>query len=44
VMWGPSGANAHQADEYVDLESLVQATRALLQMVHRWCGIEVPAR
>jgi acetylornithine deacetylase len=44
VMWGPSGANAHQADEYVDLESLVQATRALLQMVHRWCGIEVPSR
>jgi len=44
LMWGPAGGNAHQADEYVDLESLVQATRVLLRMVHRWCGIEVPGR
>lgn len=44
LMWGPSGGNAHQADEFVDIESLVQAARALLQMVHRWCGVEVPAR
>jgi acetylornithine deacetylase len=44
LMWGPSGGNAHQADEYVELESLVQATRALLQMVDRWCGIEAPGR
>jgi acetylornithine deacetylase len=44
LMWGASGANAHQADEYVELESLMQATRALLQMVHHWCGVEVPAQ
>lgn len=44
LMWGPSGGNAHQADEYVDVESLVAATRVLLQMVHRWCGVEVPGR
>jgi acetylornithine deacetylase len=44
VMWGPSGANAHQADEYVDLESLFQATRALLRMVDRWCGLEATER
>lgn len=44
LMWGPSGGNAHQADEFVDIESLVQAARVLLQMVHRWCGVEVPTR
>jgi acetylornithine deacetylase len=38
-MWGPDGANAHQADEYVDLESLHAATRALLHFVVRWCGV-----
>ncbi|QOY90200.1 M20/M25/M40 family metallo-hydrolase [Paludibaculum fermentans] len=44
VMWGPSGGNAHQADEFVDVESLEQAARVLLQMVQRWCGVEVPSR
>lgn len=44
LMWGPSGGNAHQADEFVDVESLVQAARVLLRMVHRWCEVEVPAR
>jgi acetylornithine deacetylase len=39
LMWGPDGANAHQADEYVDLESLHAATRALLHFVVRWCGV-----
>lgn len=40
LMWGPAGANAHQADEYVDLDSLYQATRVLLRFVVRWCGLE----
>ena len=41
VMWGPSGGHAHQADEFVEIESLFEATRVLLRFVVRWCGIEV---
>jgi len=40
LMWGPSGGHAHQADEFVDLESLFQATQVLLRFVSNWCGIE----
>jgi acetylornithine deacetylase len=39
LMWGPDGANAHQADEFVNLDSLFQATRVLAQFVSRWCGL-----
>jgi len=42
LMWGPAGGNAHQADEYVEIESLFTATRVLLRFVSRWCGIEIP--
>ena len=42
LMWGPSGANAHQADEHVDLDSLFEATRVLLRFVAGWCGLRVP--
>ncbi|MCX6624532.1 MAG: M20/M25/M40 family metallo-hydrolase [Acidobacteria bacterium] len=41
IMWGPHGANAHQADEFVELDSLFQATRVLLRFVSRWCGVEL---
>lgn len=40
LMWGPDGAGAHQADEYVDIASLVNATRVLAQFVCNWCGVE----
>ncbi|HNY40291.1 MAG TPA: M20/M25/M40 family metallo-hydrolase [Bryobacteraceae bacterium] len=36
VLWGASGANTHLADEYVDIESVVSAAKALLLFVHRW--------
>jgi acetylornithine deacetylase len=39
LMFGPSGSGAHQADEYVDIASLLDATRALARFVCRWCGI-----
>ncbi|HXG32478.1 MAG TPA: M20/M25/M40 family metallo-hydrolase [Bryobacteraceae bacterium] len=39
VLWGPQGGNTHAADEYVELASLVAATRALLLLVCRWCGV-----
>jgi acetylornithine deacetylase len=41
-MWGPHGGNAHQADEYVEVESLFTAARVLLRFVGRWCGLEIP--
>jgi acetylornithine deacetylase len=40
LMWGPKGAAAHQADESVELDSLVEATRVLLHFVCRWCGVK----
>ncbi len=38
VLWGPSGGNTHGPDEYVDVESVVSAAKALLLFVCRWCG------
>ncbi len=40
LMWGPEGGGAHQADEYVDIPSLVESTRVLAHFVCRWCGVE----
>ena len=40
VLWGPRGGNTHAADEYVELDSVVKATKALLLFVCRWCGVE----
>jgi acetylornithine deacetylase len=41
LMWGPSGDNAHMADEFVDLDSLFAATRVLLRFVSNWCGLDL---
>ena len=38
VLWGPRGGNTHAADEYVEIDSAVDAARALLLFVCRWCG------
>jgi acetylornithine deacetylase len=38
LLWGPSGGNAHMPDEYVEIDSLLAATTALLQFVCSWCG------
>ena len=38
VLWGPRGGNTHGADEYVEIESVVAAAKALLLFVHRWCA------
>jgi len=40
IMWGPGGGGSHQADEFVELDSLFEATRVLLHFVVRWCGNE----
>lgn len=36
VLWGASGANTHLADEYVEIESVIRAAKALLLFVYRW--------
>jgi acetylornithine deacetylase len=35
---GPTGANIHGADEYVDLDSLVETAQALALTAVDWCG------
>lgn len=39
VLWGPTGANTHAADEYVEIDSMVSATQALLLFAAEWCGV-----
>jgi acetylornithine deacetylase len=38
VLWGPRGGNTHAADEYVELDSVVAAAKALLLFICQWCG------
>ena len=41
VILGPGAFNqAHSPDEYVDVETLVGATKALALMLPAWCGME----
>ena len=40
IVFGPTGANAHAADEYVDLEGLFAFWETLLLFVMNWCGVE----
>lgn len=40
VVFGPTGANAHAADEYIDLESAFAFVESLLLFVLEWCGVE----
>ncbi len=38
VLWGPRGGNTHAADEYIEIDTLVDAARVLLVFVHQWCS------
>ncbi len=40
VLWGARGGNTHNADEYVEIDSLIDATKVLLAFVCRWCEVE----
>lgn len=40
VSWGGRGGNTHMADEYVEIDSVIDAAKALLLFVHRWCNLE----
>jgi acetylornithine deacetylase len=37
--YGPAGANGHAADEWLDLHSMVPATKVLGAFVLNWCGV-----
>ncbi len=37
VAWGPKGANLHGADEYVELDTVVETTRLLALFAADWC-------
>lgn len=41
IIFGPAGANAHAADEYVELESVFEFWESLLVFVLQWCGAEL---
>jgi acetylornithine deacetylase len=38
IIWGARGANTHLADEYVELDTVSDAAKALLLFVYRWCS------
>jgi acetylornithine deacetylase len=38
VIWGARGGNTHLADEYVELDTVFDAAKALLLFVYRWCA------
>lgn len=39
ALWGARGGNTHAADEYLEIDSVVQAAKALLVFVCEWCGM-----
>jgi acetylornithine deacetylase len=41
VIFGARGGNAHAADEYVEIDSLIAAAKTLLFFVAEWCGSNV---
>ena len=38
VLFGPAGGNLHAPDEWVDIESIITATKVYAQMIINWCG------
>lgn len=38
IIYGPIGENAHASDEFVDINSLLQLTRAYILAIIHWCG------
>jgi acetylornithine deacetylase len=40
VLWGARGGNTHNPDEYVEIDSLIDAASVLLAFVCGWCGVE----
>lgn len=42
ALFGPRGGNTHLADEYVEIESVIQAAKTLLLLAYRW-GLRRPS-
>ncbi|HWF67571.1 MAG TPA: M20/M25/M40 family metallo-hydrolase [Acidobacteriaceae bacterium] len=38
VLWGARGGNTHAADEYVEIDTLVDAAKVLLVFAAQWCS------
>ncbi|HSB14472.1 MAG TPA: hypothetical protein VLE22_08430 [Bryobacteraceae bacterium] len=38
MLWGARGGNTHNADEYLEIDTAVDAAKPLLLFVCRWCG------
>ena len=39
LSFGPNGENLHGVNEYVDLDSVIDCTKALASFIIEWCGI-----
>jgi acetylornithine deacetylase len=39
VLWGARGGNTHGSDEYLEIDSVVQAAKTLLLFICQWCGL-----
>lgn len=39
VLWGARGGNTHAADEYLEIDSVIEAAKTLLVFVCEWCGV-----
>ncbi len=39
VLWGARGGNTHAADEYLEIDSVIEAAKTLLVFVCQWCGV-----
>lgn len=42
VLWGAKGANTHGSDEYLEIDSVIQAAKTLLLFICHWCGLSSP--
>jgi hypothetical protein len=40
ICFGPDGSNCHSFDEFVELDSLVLATKAVALATQEWCSLE----
>lgn len=38
IIFGPGGGNAHTADEYVEIEDLIDVTKIYARMIASWCA------
>ncbi len=38
LLFGPAGGGAHNPDEYVEFDSVIQAAEVILAATLSWCG------